>query len=139
MPVPSSPNARLFYRAATQRFDDAEFLLSSDRTTAAVYLSGYAVECILKALILSITTRSQENDVLGQFRGARAHDFDWLLRLYRQRGGSGTPREIGEHLARLTSWSTDLRYSPGTISLREARAFFDSATELCRWAEGRIT
>jgi len=38
---------------AKQRFDDALLLLEMGRTTAAVYLAGYSVECMLKALILS--------------------------------------------------------------------------------------
>lgn len=49
--MPISKNARLFYRAAKQRFDDALLLLELKRTTAAVYLAGYSIECMLKALI----------------------------------------------------------------------------------------
>jgi len=79
--MPASSNSRLFYRVANQRFEDAEFLLGVERTTAAVYLAGYSVECILKALILAIVPRTQEADILAMFRGARAHDYDWLLRL----------------------------------------------------------
>ena len=54
MPIPTSSNARLFYRAAKERFEDAELLLSLNRTTGAVYLAGYSVECIIKSLILII-------------------------------------------------------------------------------------
>lgn len=139
MPVPSSPNARLFYRAAMQRLEDAEFLLASERTTAAVYLAGYGVECILKSLLVSVVPRSQEDELLAMFRGARAHDFDWLRRQYRQRGGPGEPRLTAEHFIRLASWSTELRYSPRSISLRESRTFLDSAAAVTLWAEGRIT
>jgi len=53
MAVPSSIEARLFYRAS-QRFDEAQVLLEAVRTTGAVYLAGYGIECILKALILSV-------------------------------------------------------------------------------------
>ena len=52
MPPPRSPDARRFYRAGLLRFDEAKFLLdNSEYTTAAVYLGGYAVECLFKALI----------------------------------------------------------------------------------------
>lgn len=139
MAIPSSRNARLFYRAAQQRFEDAEFLLSGDRTTGTVYLAGYGVECILKALILSTVPQLQEQAVLAQFRGGRAHDFDWLLRLYRQNQSVAIPRSTREDLRRVTTWSTEMRYSPGTISLRDARGFLDSAANIIAWAEGRIT
>ena len=50
MGLPKPIEARLYYRAAKQRFDDAQLLLGAGRTTAAIYLAGYTVECFLKAL-----------------------------------------------------------------------------------------
>ena len=44
MAIPGYPEARLFYRCAFQRFDDAQVLLRADHTTGAVYLAGYAVD-----------------------------------------------------------------------------------------------
>lgn len=35
MTLPSNPDARRFYRAAKQRFDDAQFLIRGERTTDA--------------------------------------------------------------------------------------------------------
>ena len=139
MAIPSSPNARLFYRAAKQRFEDAEFLLGVDRTTASVYLAGYSVECILKALIMAVVPRAQEAEIVAMFRGARAHDFDWLRRLYAERGGAGLPADVVPHFARVNTWSTDMRYSPGTIALRDAKAFLDSSVEILTWADGRLS
>lgn len=139
MAMPSSPNARLFYRAAKQRFEDAEFLLDVDRTTAAVYLAGYSVECILKALILSVVRHAQEAEILALFRGARAHDYDWLLRLYADGGGPRLRPNLVSHFARVNTWSTDMRYSPGTIALRDAKAFLDSSVEIFTWADGRLS
>ena len=44
--------------------------------TGAVYLAGYSVECILKALIFSVVPLVQIEAVLGSFRGVRAHDYN---------------------------------------------------------------
>ena len=52
MAIPASIEARLYYRCAFQRHEDAQILLRADHTTGAVYLAGYGVECILKALVL---------------------------------------------------------------------------------------
>jgi hypothetical protein len=46
MAVPASSEARLYYRCAFQRQEDAQILLRADRTTGAVYLAGYAIGCI---------------------------------------------------------------------------------------------
>lgn len=138
MGMPRSVNARRFYRAAMQRLDDSRFLLVPARTTAAVYLAGYSVECILKALVLSVVPDAQENDILAMFRSARAHDYGWLRRLYLENGGSGVPPDVIHDFVRVTTWATDMRYSPGTIKAREAKAFVDSATKIIQWADRRL-
>src|SRR5439155_21670929 len=136
--MPSSALARRFYRAAKQRFDDALLLLEMERTTAAVYLTGYSVECMLKALILSTVPQAQEAEVLSLFRGARAHDYECLLQLYAEKGGARLPPSVVPHFARVNSSSTSLRYAPGTVAAREAQAFVDSAAEIIFWADGRL-
>ena len=138
MAMPSSAPARRFYRAAKQRFDDALLLLEMERTTAAIYLAGYSVECMLKALILSAVPQAQEAELLGMFRGARAHDYEWLLHLYVEKGGARMPPSVVPHFARVNSWSTDMRYASGTIAAHEAKAFLDAAIEIMTWADGRL-
>jgi hypothetical protein len=136
--MPSSAQARRFYRAAKQRFDDALLLLEMERTTAAIYLAGYSVECMLKALILSAVPQAQEAELLGMFRGARAHDYEWLLHLYVEKGGARMPPSVVPHFARVNTWSTDMRYVPGTIAAHEVQAFLDAAIEIMTWADGRL-
>jgi HEPN domain-containing protein len=101
--MPSSAQARRFYRAAKQRFDDALLLFEMERTTAAIYLAGYSVECMLKALILSVAPQAQEAELLGMFRGARAHDYEWLLHLYVEKGGARMPPSVVPHFARVNA------------------------------------
>jgi HEPN domain-containing protein len=134
--LPSSEPARRFYRAAKPRFDDALLLLEMGRTTAAASLAGYSVECMLKALMLAAVPRGQEEEMLGMFRGTRTHDYEWLLRLYVEKGGARMPPSVILHFTRVNSWSTDMRYVPGTITLREAQAFIDAATAILVWADG---
>jgi len=136
--MPASRNARLLYRAAKQRFEDAALLLELRRTTAAIYLAGYSVECMLKSLVLATVPLAQEEDILGMFRGARAHDYEWLMTLYREKGGARLPSHLVPHFTRVNSWSTDIRYSPGTAETREAAAFLESAFEIIQWADGRL-
>lgn len=138
MGMPSSANARLFYRVARQRREDVELLLKHDRRAAAVYLAGYCVECAPKALILSSVPASEELALLDSFRGARAHDYVWLRRPYQERSGLGMPREVIRHFLRVSDWSPDLRYKPGTLPLRDSMAFVDSVWSILEWAEGRL-
>lgn len=139
MATPSSVNARLFYRAAKERFDDAEFLLNAGRTTAAVYLAGYGVECILKALILAQAPRAREKEILAEFKGARAHQYDWLRERYAEFGGPGLPREVALYFAHVEPWSTNIRYSPASVPLQEAKVFLNSVSEIFIWGDGRLS
>jgi hypothetical protein len=136
--LPRSPLARSFYRAAQERFDDAELLLDLRRTTGAVYLAGYGVECMLKALILDATPEARQETVLDQFRGARAHSYDWLLVFYARLGGAQMPLTIAGSFTRVNSWSTEMRYMPATIPIQQARAFRDAALDVMNWADGRL-
>src|SRR5579859_6130261 len=84
MGLPKPPEARLYYRAAKQRFDDAQWLLEGERTTGAIYLAGYTVECFLKALLLASVASHRRKMLLEEFRGSRAHNLEWLGALFRQ-------------------------------------------------------
>jgi len=81
MAIPASIEARLYYRCAFQRHEDAQILLRADHTTGAVYLAGYGIECMLKALVLSAVAPAARTEMLNSFRGARAHDYEWLRTL----------------------------------------------------------
>jgi HEPN domain-containing protein len=138
MALPRPAEARRFYRAAIHRFEDAELLLKESRTTGAVYLAGYTVECVLKSLVLASVPRRVREEILGEFRGGRAHNLEWLGALYRRHVGLAIPRQITRHLLRVASWSTDLRYATGILKQRDAEEFIDSVVAIFEWADGRM-
>ena len=70
MGTPHDIDARRHYRVAKQRYEDGKLLLEIERPAAAVYLTGYSVECILKALLLESVPRGQRPGLLSSFRGA---------------------------------------------------------------------
>ncbi len=66
MGLPTAQGARPFYRAGKQRFEDARLLLDkAERTTGAIYLAGYGVECLLKALVLSVIPAANRQQMVG--------------------------------------------------------------------------
>ncbi len=138
MGLPRQAEARLFYRAAKQRFADAELLLAAGRTTGAVYLAGYTVECFLKALVLTSVTPRLRKEIMKEFRGARAHNIEWLRDLYRRSVGAAIARDVTRHLARVATWSTDLRYSTSNVRRGAANTFIESVMVVVEWADGRM-
>lgn len=137
MGLPRARPAQPFYRVAKQRFEDAQFLLDAGRTTGAVYLAGYGVESILKALIIDSTPPKSQKTVISLFRGAKAHDFEWLKERYHKAGGARFPADIQEHFTSIT-WSTDLRYQSGLVNPEDAEAFLAAAQEIINWADRRM-
>ncbi len=138
MAVPGSSDARLFHRCAILRCEEAKVLFKADYTTGAVYLAGYGVECILKALVLISVAGRDRPDTLKSFRGSKAHEYEWLRSLYLMNGGARFPREITRHFTLVNDWSTDLRYTPRTVRTDEAEAFLASAVAIIQWANGRL-
>jgi hypothetical protein len=84
-------DSQKFMRVAYQRFEEARFLFDGERYAASIYLAGYAVECGLKALILSTVPRNGQKDFAESFRGSGWHNFNRLLEGYIERGGLAVP------------------------------------------------
>jgi hypothetical protein len=138
MGLPAAAEARPYYRSAKQRFTDAELLLEGGRTTGAIYLAGYTVECMLKALLLSLIPQGKRQEMLQQFRGSRAHDFEWLQARYYEYGGPRFPADTQRDFVFVNTWDTQIRYESGTARPRDAEAFLNAVQRIVNWAEGRL-
>jgi hypothetical protein len=140
MALPSGQKARPYYRAAMQRMDDARFLLEKGgRTNTAVYLAGYSVECVLKALLISALPAKKQDEIIEEFRKrGQGHSFDWLKHQYQKAGGAAFPSTIQRSFVTVSTWGTDLRYETGSIKLKEAEAFLAAAEAILAWADRRM-
>ena len=139
MATPKSRRARLFYRAAFGRLEEAGVLRDRGYPTGAVCLAGYAVECGLKALILAGVPARRRTAAEATFKGNRAHSFVWLRKEYRRTGGAAFPPEIEAAFAEVDAWATNLRYSPTQLPAKRADRFLAAAGRLLDWADGRLT
>ena len=138
MAIPTDPDARLFYRAAEQRREDAAVLSDAGRHAGAVYLGGYVVECLLKALIVSTVRAADRPQVVASFRGAHAHSYDWLLARYRQAGGPMLSVPITLAVRTVDQWTVSLRYDPSSVPADDAAAFAQAVDDVRAWANGRL-
>lgn len=138
MGVPASKEARLFYRCAFQRFEEAKILQKSDRGTGAVYLAGYGVECILKALVLNQLTKIQREEMLKSFRGMKAHNFVWLRNHYLNYRGLRFPPNITQSFTLVSDWSTEWRYLPHQLDPEETEIFMKATEDIIHWAKERM-
>jgi len=138
MALPKAPEARQFWQAAQQRLRDAEVLRENGRTTGAVYLAGYVVEGVLKALLLESCPKRKRQDMLDSFRTAKAHDFTWLRGRSFRAGGLILPQPVVRLFGVVDFWTTKIRYQATALSERKAESFLGATREIFEWAEGRF-
>jgi hypothetical protein len=122
-------------QAQTDRFLDARALLLQARWAGAVYMAGYVVECLLKAIAL---TRGSSIQVS---REDRHHDLDRLVDAARLRRDLERPeaRAVAESLGLLVAvWDVSMRY--GTIPVNQERAIqvLSDVERIRRWLLERI-
>lgn len=138
MGLPRRTEARNYRRVALNRADEAAALLRGDYYTASVYLSGYSIECILKALILSAVPPQEYREVLASFRGTQGHDLAWLKQRYVSLTGAQIPKNVLKAMLLTSTWSSELRYEPGNVHPRDAEQFLAAAQAILAWADSRI-
>ena len=137
MSTPISPISRRFYRVAYQRLEEAEVLFDAGFYIGTVYLAGYAVECMLKAIILNSLPEKDHEAVEAEFRGQRAINMSgWDIGMLRP--ASGLPAAISESLAFVSTWDTSLRYRPGLGEPSDAARFLHEVKVILAWADNRI-
>ena len=138
MGLPSAKEARRFYRAGQVRREEAGVLRERGYATGAVYLAGYAAECMLKTLLLGATPRGRRAEVFAGFRGAGGHDLRRLRARYAAAAGGTIPNGISLDLLYLSRWTTDLRYSPKAMPDDFARDFLAATDRVLAWADARV-
>jgi hypothetical protein len=130
--------SRDFFKAARQRLTTAEFLLREGYSLDAFYLSGYAVECACKALILHAVDdldRSAMRDRIT--RGASMHHAENLAAILKALGHP-LPLESRKLWLRY-KWSPDLRYDHGQKNLGEVKGYQKLVARFLAWIEERLT
>src|SRR3954464_11536908 len=111
---------------ATIRLREARVLLDANEAAGAYYLSGYAVECGLKACIARGTARFEFPDK-KRVNQAHTHNLTELVNLAglapNLRAESTANPKFDVHWGVVKDWSEEKRYSR-TITIGHARDLF---------------
>jgi len=136
---------------ADRRFDDAQALRATElnaRANGAIYLGGFVIECLLKAMLVdkfrwlqnsSYPANRSEEEKRIWWLCHRSHDLEAILsylpevREKLSRGEQrGAPR-LSQSLKSVCTWTIFARYSPSTADIDDARIFLDQVRELRSW------
>ncbi len=137
MAMPNSDDARAFYRCAYLRRLEASILDKAGQPTGAVYLAGYVVELMLKALIVEGRPSTSRADAVAELKGM-GHNLTRLTETYRREGGSRPPREVALALGLVgDAWDPAMRYNPRLVPASFANRFLKAVDAIYSWADGR--
>ena len=123
----SQPNGDDYPDAAHKHLLDAGALLAQRRPDGGAYLSGYVVECALKALFTFETGKplmhhdlanlvSQVQTVAG-VAGARSAKYF-------------AAKVCGVPTSRIRGWAPDMRHRSPSMTLADAQAWYDEALDV---------
>lgn len=141
MPSAKSPKVKQLYRAAGTHLDAARALLgccperaSHVRGHDVVYLGGYAVECSLKALLLSRYPSSRHDDRMRWFRSEIKHDLERVKAELRSKKVTMPAGQAANFVLVRSKWSSEMRYETRRWSWDDADRVFRAAEALSGWA-----
>ena len=77
-------------------------------------------------------------EMLGRFRGSKAHDYDWLKARYFENSGPQFSKAISKAFSFVNTWAVEIRYKAGSAKYGDAKTFLDSTEEIMTWADGRM-
>lgn len=128
--------------ASRQRLADAKALLNASRWRGAMYMAGYAVECLLKTRLMHIydckNLRELEDllrqrSILPANRTVFTHQLEDLLRLTpgynRLKGNTGVWHSFHE----VNRWTPHWRYTSKQATRHEAIEFMTDIENVMHW------
>jgi HEPN domain-containing protein len=129
-------NRKQLQNVAKARLKDAKALLGRKRWAGAYYLSGYAIECGLKACLLRYLGESDavfgESGYLKKLADCWTHDLVKLVNLAGLDAEFGTARRanpaLEAHWGVVKDWMETSRYADERPEA-EARAMFEAVSE----------
>lgn len=139
-------------KAGKQRLKDAQVLLETTkpgRERGAVYVCGYSVECLLKALLvayspgglntLSAATRAYRkgNPAFPSVTTKKGHDIRLLVELCEKDAGVTFTSSERKHFGTLMKWSHTWRYLAEKPRPGFAAQFVDAASNVVKSLETR--
>ena len=119
-----------FQTLSRARRREARVLLDANLPAGAFYLTGYSIECALKACIARGTERYTFPD-RDRANDSHTHDLTQLLRSAGLQTAFDQAGKASQVLARnwaiVKDWKVTSRYD-GTIDMKKARALYKAAT-----------
>ena len=138
----NTPEVMVYFRSAAMHLEaSAELLKVCPKKTwsklahEVIYLSGYVVECVLKAAILSATPPRKQAEMVLRFRIDLKHNLDRLKKVLVEGGCVMPAQQTYQFRQVLTEWNSEMRYEPISRAFEDADNVHRSCVGFYSWAE----
>jgi hypothetical protein len=132
---------RDFQRLAELRAREAAALLRSRNPIGSYYLSGYAVECALKACIAKMARRHEFPLKAEYIRRLYTHNLEELLKLANLEMQLENDRKVNTGLARnwgvVKGWNEESRYRTSGLNGRDLHSAVTGPDGVLLWIKQR--
>jgi HEPN domain-containing protein len=134
-------------KASLHRLEDAEALFAAERWRGAMYVAGYALECVLKAKLMQrfqcrtlerLEERLHQRRLIRKSRSVFTHEIELLFQL------SGVVDRLKDntamyaHLKFVNRWTPAWRYSVEPTRRDDAEDFLTAVRELRSWVASNV-
>lgn len=134
-------------RASRHRFADARALLRASRWQGAMYIAGYAVECLLKTKLMRIygcrtlgdlEDELQRRSILPEHGTVFTHRLRDLLKLAPGHNRLVQNREMWSLFNKVNHWTPRWRYTFEPANRQVATDFVAGIERLMHWIDNNI-
>ena len=130
-----------FQRLAELRAKESGALARNKNEAGAFYLSGYAVECALKACIAKEARRHEFPPKVDYVRRVYTHDLEELLRLAglekQLETDAKANQSLGINWGVVKRWSEETRYKASGLNGRDLYAAINGPSGVLPWIKQR--
>jgi HEPN domain-containing protein len=134
-------------KAAKQRWEDALALFEKGRYRGAMYVAGYAVECLLKTKLMRMydcrQLRELENELhtrgtISANTSIFTHQLALLLRLTRAADRLRNDSEKWRLFATVNRWVPAWRYNAKPCRAEDAEDYLEAVRTIVQWIEANV-
>jgi len=134
-------------KASLHRLDDAYALFNAGRWRGAMYMAGYAVECLLKTKLMQryscrtlhdLEVELQRRGILPEPATVFTHQLELLLRLTQRFDQLRQHRMLWPQFALVNRWIPAWRYTADLANRQDATDFLEAVTQIMQWLEHNV-
>ncbi len=134
-------------KASRHRMDDARVLLKAARWRGAMYMAGYAVECLLKTKLMrmyncrhlhELEEELQRRGVLPAHGTVFTHQLEALLKLTQGLDRLRRDGNLWRTFNTVNRWIPAWRYTANPANREDAENFINAVERILHWIDNNI-